>query len=123
MEWTLVIKGKLPGLNEYTAANRSNPYVGAKMKRDAQNLVCAAIRSQLRALKISKPVWLHYKFFGINKRRDHDNVESFAHKVIQDALVECGVLKDDGWAEIQGDNNEFEVDKKWPRIEVTITEV
>lgn len=123
MEWKFTVYGKLPGLNDYTAANRSNPYMGAKMKRDAQNIICAAIRSQLRSLKIYNPVWLHYDFYEGNRRRDHDNVESFAHKVIQDALVECMVIKDDGWAEVVGDDNHFHVDKKCPRIEITITEV
>ena len=50
--YRLEIKGKLPGLNEYTAAQRSNQYKGAKMKAEAQELVQWSIYSQLRGLHI-----------------------------------------------------------------------
>lgn len=30
------IPGRLPGLNDYTAANRYNRYAGAKMKKDTE---------------------------------------------------------------------------------------
>ena len=123
MEYNFIIPGRLYGLNEYTAANRRNHYAGAKMKKEAQHIASVHIKLSLRGLRIRKPVELHYVFYEKDKRRDHDNVSSFAHKVIQDALVECGVLVDDGWAEIVGDTNEFYVDKKNPRIEVTIKEI
>ena len=35
----LVIPGTLPGLNEYTKANRTNKYVAAKFKREAEGLI------------------------------------------------------------------------------------
>lgn len=36
---------------------------------------------------------MRYRWFEKDRRRDLDNVSSFGRKVIQDALVECGVLK------------------------------
>lgn len=120
--YKVIIPGRLPNLNDYTTANRSNAYKGSKMKRDAQRMIEAVIRVQLRT-KITKPVFLEYTFYEKNRRRDHDNVAAFAHKVIQDALVNCGIIKDDGWDEVVGDSNSYYVDKNHPRIELTIKEV
>lgn len=123
MEWTFIIKGRLPGMNEYTASCRRNPYAGAKEKRAAQNMVAQIIIQQIRDVRITCPVSICYRWYEQNKKRDHDNVSGFGHKVIQDALVECYVLQDDGWDEIVSYSDEFYIDKKNPRIEVTLTEV
>ena len=123
MEYKFTIPGRLDGLNEYTSANRANPYKGGKMKRDNESTVIWAIRSQLKDVHINKPVILKYDFYEPNKRRDLDNISSFAMKVIQDSLVKTNVLKDDGWDEILGFTTQFYLDKKNPRIEVTIVEV
>ena len=44
MRQTFTIPGRLYGFNEYTKANRANPYAGARMKRDNQDIVCWAIK-------------------------------------------------------------------------------
>lgn len=121
MQYSFTIKGKLPNLNDFIAANRSNPYVGNKLKKDAQKVVECAIREQLRGVRIVDPVMITYKYFEPNRRRDKDNVHAFASKVVQDALVKCGVLKNDGWRNVFGFEAVFDVDKDHPRIEVTIT--
>ena len=113
----------MDGLNEYTAANRTNPYKGGKMKKDNEEVVIWTIRQQLRGLHIDVPVILKYEFYEPNRRRDLDNISSFAHKVIQDALVKTNVLKNDGWNEIVSCIDQFYLDKKNPRIEVAIIEV
>lgn len=123
MEYKFTIPGRLDGLNEYTSANRTNPYKGGKMKHDNENTVIWAIRSQLRGIHINNPVMLKYDFYEPNKKRDLDNISSFAHKVIQDSLVKTEVLKNDGWNEIAGYLDQFYLDRKNPRIEVTIVEV
>lgn len=123
MRWCFTIWGRLPGMNDYTTACRGNQYKGAQMKRNAQNIARACILDQLGHLRIERQVNLRYTFFEPNKRRDKDNIAGFAHKVIQDALVECKVLKDDGWDEIAGFEDKFDVDKKYPRIIVVIEEV
>lgn len=123
MMHTFTIEGRLAGLNELIAAERDNRYKGAQMKRNAQTYVEYAVKTQLRGVRFSHPVRLRYLFFEPNKRRDHDNVSGFAHKVIQDALVACGVLSDDGWDEVAGYSDDFEIDRKRPRIVVGIEEV
>jgi Holliday junction resolvase RusA-like endonuclease len=123
MTYRFTIKGRLEGLNEYINACRTNPHKGNKMKRDAEDYVSWPIRTQLKGVRIRKPVIIKFDFFEANKRRDLDNISGFAHKVIQDALVKCGVLKNDGWNEVIRHMDQFYIDKKNPRIEVTIVEV
>lgn len=123
MEYLLKIPGKLPGLNDYIAAERANRHKGAKMKADSGNIVTVAIRQCLRGVRIEKPVFMEYTWIEPSSRRDKDNISSFGRKVIQDALVDAAVLKDDGWKHVVGFSDRFEVDKKNPRIEVLIKEI
>ena len=117
----LTIPGTLPNLNDYIGACRRNKFAGAKMKNQAEHLISIYIKAQLRH-KIKNPVTLHYTWYEPNKRRDLDNI-AFAQKFIQDALVNCNILQDDGWQYVQGFTHDFKVDKKNPRIEVKIKEV
>lgn len=121
-EHVLTIPGRLPGLNEYTEACRTNPRAGARMKQDAQEVVMWQILAHMRRCKFQRPVFLLFTFYEKDRRRDHDNVSSFARKVIQDALVKCGTLQDDGWDYITGYLDRFEVDKENPRIIVEFIE-
>lgn len=124
MNYQFTILGRFPGLNEYTKANRTSLIMGNKMKRQAQQFAEVNIINQIgRGTRIQKPVIIHYTFFEPNKKRDKDNISSFAHKVIQDALVACGVLENDGWKHVYGDTNTFACDPHNPRIEVLIEEV
>lgn len=119
----LTIWGTLPGLNEFIDANRRNFHAGAKLKKEAQFLVVMAARKSLKRWTATGPVWMTYRWFEPNRKRDKDNISAGGRKIIQDALVEAGVLKGDGWREIAGFTDEFFVDKKEPRIEVVIEEV
>lgn len=121
-EHVLTIQGRLPGLNEYTDTCRTNPRTGARMKRQAQELVMWHILASLRGVKFTKPVFLLFTFYEQDRRRDRDNVGSFARKVIQDALVKAGTLQDDGWDYVTGYLDQFEVDKQNPRICVEFIE-
>ena len=118
----LVIPGTLPNLNDYISAERTNRYKGAAMKRQSEQIVMLAIKKCLRGVKFTRPIKMAYHWYEPTRRRDMDNVSSFGRKVIQDALVKAGVLKNDGWANIVGFSDEFAVDAKHPRIEVQIYE-
>ena len=121
-EHVLTIPGRLPGLNEYTTACRTNPQKGNRMKKDAQEAVMWQILAQMRRCKFERPVFLLFTLYEQDRRRDKDNVSSFARKVIQDALVKCGTLQDDGWDYVTGALDRFEVDKENPRIVVEFIE-
>ena len=123
MEYSFIILGKLNNLNDYIAACRRNAYAGNEMKRSNEETVLWAIRQQLRGVHIEKPVELEFYWYEPNKRRDHDNVSSFGRKVIQDALVKAGVLRDDGWDYIDGFRDVFLLDRQNPRIEIIIKEI
>ncbi len=130
MEYHFTVPGTLPGLNDYLEAERkftrrggTAHSVGNDMKQENQMLICNAIRLQMKRLKIQQPVHISYKFYEPNRRRDLDNIASVAHKFIQDSLVRCGVLENDGWEQITGFSDAFFVDRNNPRIEVTIREV
>ena len=118
----LVIPGPLPGLNEYIEAERQHRQKGAALKRDTQAVVAAAVKRQLRGVRLAGPVTMRYLWVERDRRRDKDNVSSFGRKVVQDALVKAGVLHNDGWADITGFSDEFAVDKLHPRVEITIEE-
>ena len=123
MIYKLVIPMKLGSLNEYIGACRRNPYQGAQLKRRDQKSVEVYIRSQLRGTRLKKPVRMLYRWYEPNRKRDLDNISSYGRKIIQDSLVNCKVLANDGWKEIVGFSDEFYIDKKSPRIEIEIQEV
>ena len=130
MEYHFTVPGTLPGLNDYLKAERkftrrggSAHSVGNDMKQENQMLICNAIRLKLKRLKIQRPVHISYRFYEPNRRRDLDNIAGVAHKFIQDSLVRCGVLENDGWDQITGFSDAFFVDRHNPRIEVAIQEV
>lgn len=121
MEYKLTIPHMLPNLNNYIAAERAHWRKAANMKEEEENKIIAECRTQLRGVRITKPVFIRYLWVEKNEKRDRDNI-AFAKKFIQDALIGAGVLKNDGWKEITGFRDDFIVDKKKPRVEVTIIE-
>lgn len=116
---TLIIPGRLPGLNDYTKANRSNRYMGAKMKREQQDYIWLAIRRN--AVPFEGRVRLDFRWYEKDRRRDIDNV-CFAKKFILDTLVEHGIIQTDGWRGVEGFTDTFFVDKDNPRVEIDIEE-
>ena len=109
----------MPSLNDYCKAERSGYHAANNMKHRYQALISAYIR-RARLKPIKYPVKIIYRFYEENKRRDKDNIAGIAHKFIQDALVNDGILKDDGWDYITGFSDEFYISKDNPRIEVVL---
>jgi Holliday junction resolvase RusA-like endonuclease len=106
---TFYIPLKLPGLNEYTRANRSNAYQGAEMKREAEDDISVYIRKAMQEGKLhrhNKECFLYLNWYEKDKRRDGDNI-AFAVKFIQDALVSCGVFPDDSRKYIIGHHHTY----------------
>lgn len=120
MQHKLIIPGQLPGLNDYSNAERGHWSKGAVLKKQTEELVGWHILQQLK-VRFNRPVRLDYLWIEPNKRRDLDNIAA-AQKFVQDALVKHGVLGGDGWAHIKGFTHNFDVDKDNPRIEITIQE-
>ena len=121
MELKITVKGRFPSMNEYTEAQRVSPYSGANLKKKFQNIVLGEILS-IGRIRLSPPVYIHYRFCEKNRRRDKDNIAGFAHKVVQDALVKAGTIPDDKWDMIAGFSDDFILDWKNPRVEITVKE-
>ena len=112
-----------PALNDYIHACGRHPQIGAKMKRDYQMIAANAIRKQLGKCRITRQVDIHYSYFEADQKRDKDNINAFFAKVFADALQAAQVLINDGWHEIRKYSQDYAVDSKRPRVEITITEV
>lgn len=119
---TLVIDGQLPNLNEYTRACRGNKFLGAKMKKNAEEWITIFINQQLKDIHFEGTVELAFRWYEPNKKRDLDNI-CFAKKFILDSLVSNGIIVADGWKGVIGFTDHFFVDKENPRIEVDIKKV
>lgn len=102
MEYLLIVPTRLNNLNDYISAERTSRYKGAEMKAQNEELVKIAIKQQMKGIRIEEPVFMEYRWYEKNRRRDLDNISSFGRKVIQDALVQTHVLQNDGWKEIEG---------------------
>lgn len=89
----ITIPLRLPGLNEYTRANRTSKYEGAKIKAHYERAIGVYLR-KARCPKLRPPVTIDFLWIEENRRRDLDNI-AFAKKFILDALVSCGYLEDD----------------------------
>ena len=123
MTYTFSIEGRLPNLNDYIKAERANRYRGAQVKADAHDAVVWQLKTQHTGLRITKPVCIRFRWIEANNRRDPDNVSSYGRKVILDALVDLGILVDDGRKYIKGFTDEFYTHKDNPRIEFDLIEV
>ena len=85
---------KLPSLNEYTKACRTNAYAGAKMKAEAEEQLGWMIKAQ-GIQKAEGCQAVNFTWHETNRKRDLDNI-AFAKKFVLDALVANGVLAGDG---------------------------
>lgn len=113
----LIIKGRLPGLNEYIQAERTNRYMASSMKKNLTGDV--VLHAKAQKLKHCTPVEIIFTWYEKDKRRDKDNI-AFAKKFILDGLVNAGVLDGDGWTGYGDFDDRFEIDKKNPRVEVEL---
>lgn len=80
--FTFTIKGTLPSLNEYIQVERSSKFGAASMKKSAQAKVIAYIEACKNRECFDKQVFITYKWYCPNKKKDKDNI-AFAKKFIQ----------------------------------------
>lgn len=115
---TLWIPGRLPGLNELIAAAKGAGGTGraySRLKRDWTN----TIHLLARAAKLGRaptPAFLRFVWVEPNRRRDPDNFCAGGRKLLLDGLVAAGVFSDDGWDEIAGWRDEWQIGSPGVRI-------
>ena len=118
---TLIIDGRMPGLNEILGATNANRYKGASLKKEwTDRIYWESLKQKIG--KAIEPVYIEFGWFEPNKKRDPDNFTSAGRKLILDGLQKAGVLTNDGWKNVSGFTDKWYVDKKNPKVIVTIME-
>lgn len=121
MQASFTIDGRMPGLNEYTRANRNRRWPeGKQMKEDETTRAAWCARG---LPKFRKPVWVTFHWFEPDRgqKRDIDNV-AFAKKFILDGLKLAGVIVDDSPKWVVGFKDVFSY-RDDSHIVVTLSEV
>lgn len=114
-----------PSLNQYIRELGRNPRAGGRLKKQYVMIATNAIRRDLKGFSTDKAIILHYKFYEPRKGklRDYGNIFSLADKFIEDALRDCGVIKDDNPKYVKNFTHEFYYTDGVPYITVEIEEV
>jgi hypothetical protein len=108
------VPGPLPGLNDYISTGSRFTY--NKHKKDWQ----CVIAYHIRRARINPVLCAAFRFtwHEQNRRRNPDNFAAIGKKFIFDALVQCGVLPNDGWNEIVGWEDRWLVNVDRPGVSV-----
>ena len=125
---TLWIPGPLPGLNEIIAAcNLSTGQSGYGRRWNAWNEMKQKwtwdIRIQANAAgnKAFLGTYFTFMFAEPNRRRDPDNFVAAGHKIVLDACVSGGFMKNDGWKNVEGFADYWVHDPERPGLLVMVT--
>lgn len=117
------IPGRLPNLNDIISAAKKGkgkyqPYAIMKEQYTEQVAWCAKGLPSFEG-----EVDINITWYEKNGKRDIDGIAAGGTKFICDGLVMAGIIKDDSQKYVKSINNEFEIDRNNPRIEVEIKEV
>ncbi len=119
MKQTLVLDYIPTDLNTYVNAERTNRFIGAKIKKEETERVYWSCKEQ--GLKLhTKPVQVSISWHVPTKRKDPDNT-SFAIKFVLDGMVKAGVLENDGFKNITSISHAFLLSDT-PRVEIVLDE-
>lgn len=112
-----------PSLNDVLAEATRHPKAYWRLKTGMEKVAIAAIRHDLCGYKVTKRASLDIVWGEKNKgvKRDFDNVIAAGRKIINDALVKTGTIKDDNPTYLMYGRNKFVYTDK-PFIEVRIIE-
>ena len=114
----LIIPGYLPGYNQLT---QGQWYKQHKCKQEAMALVQWLVLAQKIQPVTGKAV-IAIACYEPTIRRDPSNVRAGAEKIILDALQNAGIIRNDNWAALSDLPATVYLDRKNPRVEVTIEE-
>lgn len=90
-------KNCMPSLNDLLREAERHPMAYNRLKRDMQTVVIMAMRRDLKSWKPEGRVKLDIVWGEKLKgtKRDYDNIVAAGRKIINDAMVKSGYLKDD----------------------------
>lgn len=112
-------KNATPSYNDYIYQCRANKWGANAWKHRFQDIIGKQISEQCENFYIERPFIVNLTICESSKRRDKDNVEAFAKKLILDTLQECNYISNDKLYE--GGTTKFLYDKE-SYIEVEIEE-
>lgn len=104
---TLWIPGKLPSLNQLIFTDVRSRIKVQKAWVDPIALIAKAAKLKT----ISAKVFIHYTHVRVEFRGDPSNWAAGAAKVIEDGLVQAGILPDDSFKYVAGFDHVFILDK------------
>lgn len=113
-----ILQGEYCTLNEYSDAERQHYRYGASIKKAETNRAALELKSQWDGTPVPKSVF-KFTWYRTSKRSDPDNI-IFAKKFILDAMQIVGIIENDGWKQVAGFVDRWEVDKDNPRVEIEI---
>ncbi len=93
-------------LNKYISAERGNKYAAANIKEDETNVARLAFKDLKPAQGL--PLDITFTWYCTDMRRNPDNI-AFAKKFIIDGMVAAGYIENDGWKQIAGLRDDFQV--------------
>lgn len=101
-----------PGLNDLLHEAERHPMAYNRAKKQYETIAINAIRVGLGKWKPKGVVVPHYFFCEPKKgmKRDYDNIAAAGRKIINDALVKSGYLKDDSPTYLEYGDNTFVYD-------------
>jgi hypothetical protein len=104
--WAGFIAGRLPTYTDLHERH-GNHFSGRREKLKAQNDVIL----QLRHLRIPGLACVRLVYHHVRKDRctDKSNIAAGAGKIIEDALVDMEIIRDDGWNFVHSFEHTFEI--------------
>ena len=117
-----VIPHELMDQNTFISRQRGNKFGGARAKKEQSQLCALYIKQAMnKGLTVKHyPIDITFNWIMPNRMKDKDNI-CFSKKFILDAMQSAGLIKNDGWNEINDFKDRFKVDKSFPRVEVEIS--
>jgi Holliday junction resolvase RusA-like endonuclease len=99
----LIIKGRLPGLNEIIAMAKKGkgnyqPYQILK-KAINEMILLECLVQKIKPFDVRARINVKFEWHCKNKRRDLDNIMC-GQKFVLDSLQHAGIIQNDGWKEI-----------------------
>jgi len=126
MRYKVIIPGRMSSLNQYIDAlkiRRGRWSKGGDMKKADIEMLVPIFQEALKGITVHTPIRIEYTFYEQSAKRDLDNIAGYAHKCIQDALQEAGIIPNDSWGYVTGFTDNFYISKDNPRIVVELIEV
>ena len=116
MKQSFYVVSRLPGANECLWKHWRT---FDQLKKDSQLVIRSAIRrAKLKPMAYAS---LIFEWHEADQKRDFDNI-MFAQKFVLDALVQEGILPDDGWEEISSIAHRVVLDASKPGVLVEMRE-